>query len=122
MKFAPVNSAALGLVSVKVTVLVAPGAIGFGKNALAMVGAAKFTVKVSLPPVALAGASVVASTEVVFNPLAVAVTSTVTVQLALAGISAAVRLKVPPAASALWVIPAHVPPTTNGVVLTMVAG
>ena len=37
MKFAPVSNAALGLVSVKVMVLVPPGAIGSGAKLLAIV-------------------------------------------------------------------------------------
>ena len=62
------------------------------------------------------------NTLVVFTPVAVALTSTVTVQLPLAGMSAAVRSKLPPPATAVWVTPAQVPPTTNGVALTTVAG
>ena len=77
---------------------------------------------VLVPPAALLGASLVLSTLVVLTPVVVAVTSTVTVQLPLAGISAPVRLKVLPPATAVWVMLAHVPPTTNPVVLTMVAG
>ena len=80
------------------------------------------TVKVSLPPAALSGASVVPNTLVVLVPLAVAVTLNMIVQLPAPGISPAVRLKVLPPATALWVTPAHVPVTTNGVALTMVAG
>ena len=87
-----------------------------------MTSAAADTVRVSLPPAALLGASLVPSTLVVLTPVAVTVTSTVTVQLPLAGISPAVRLKVLPPATAVWVTLAHVPPTTNPVVLTMVAG
>ena len=66
--------------------------------------------------------SLVPSTLVVFSPVAVAVTSTVTVQLLLAGISPAVRLKVPPPPTAVWVTLAQLPPTANTAVLTMVAG
>ena len=63
----------MGLVKVKVMVLVPPLVIVLGAKLLVMLGN-EFTVKVSLPPAALLGASLVPSTLVVLTPVAVAVT------------------------------------------------
>ena len=105
----------------KVSVELSPLAIGFVPNDLLMLGAV-LTVSVSLPPLALSGASAVLNTLVVLVPLAVALTSTVTVQLPDPGISAVLRSKLPPPATAVCVTLTQSPPVTSGVAFTMPVG
>ena len=77
-----------GLLIVTVSVAVPPDTIDAGAKALLIVGADAVTVSVAVFETALAGASFVVSTDVVFGcmPATLLTTTTVTVQLAAAGI------------------------------------
>ena len=121
VKLAPLSKPAFGFVRLKVSVEVSPLRIGFVPNDLLMLGA-PLTVSVSLPPLTLSGAAAALSTLVVLVPLAVALTSTVTVQLPDPGISAVLTSKLPPPATAVCVTLAQSPPVTSGVAFTMPAG
>jgi hypothetical protein len=119
-----VSAEAFELLKVKVTVEVPPGAIVFGANAFAIVGAAK-TVRLAVLLTAPAvGVCVVVTPDVVFGctPGVLLVTAKVTVQLLLAGIMMPVKLNaVVPATSVFGVVPTHVPPTAPPTALIFVS-
>jgi len=112
----PVSAEVLLFDKVSVTVDGALDSIDVGLNALAMVGAAsavtvRSAVLLAVPAV---GVCVVFTPEVVlgFAPVVVLVTLNVTVQLPLAGMLIAVKLRaVAPAVNVAGVVPVQVPPT-----------
>jgi len=120
----PVSAEALLLFNVSVTVEVPPGAIVFGANAFAIVGAARTVRLAVLLAAPTVGVCVVVTPDVVFGctPGVLLITAKVTVQLLLAGIVMPVKLNaVAPAASVFGVVPTQVPPTAPPTALMFVS-
>ncbi len=113
LKLAPVSGKPFVLANVKVIVLVPPDVIEVGENALAMVGSATTVRLTALLPAPAVGVSVVLTPLVLFGlvPSVLLVTTTVTVQLPLAGIVIPLKVRfVCPLVKLLLLAPVQVPP------------
>ncbi len=124
VKFAPVTATPLLFDSVKVIVLVPLAAIEVGAKALAIVGATAVTVRFAVLEAAPVGALALATPDVAFGwtPGMLLVTTTVTVQLPLAGTVSPLKLSaVAAAAKLLPAAPVQVPPAAPAALMLMFA-
>ena len=123
MNATPVKDVAgFGLLIVKVKVETPPSAIGSGEKFLPITGGLS-TVRVSLAVLPVpALVELTASLVLLYAPLFAAVTTTVTVQLLLAGSVPPLRATVLPPATAVTVPPAQVVAAFGGVAFTSPPG